>query len=40
MDNNPEMLATAGSILPFPLKFPEESKSYFLKTIKRVNSLV
>jgi hypothetical protein len=40
IDNNPEMVNTVGSLLPFPIKFPDVSKDYFIKTIKRMNSLV
>lgn len=34
------MVASSGSFLPFSIKFPEDSTTYFTKTIKRMKSII
>lgn len=40
MDNNPDIVNKVGNLLPFPLKFPDESRVIFSKTVDRMKSLI
>lgn len=39
-ENNPDMVSAAGSLFPFPIKMPDDSRVYTIKTIKRMISLI